>query len=54
MGQVITEMKKFQTSDYLFDRNEVLQEYLSKLLTLPEEMLIKHSQLCEQHTRDSN
>ena len=54
LGQVITELKRFQTSDYMFERNEVLQEYLTKLLTLPEEMLIKHSQLCEPNTRDSH
>jgi len=53
IGGVITEMKKFQLHDYVLERNEVMQEYLTKLLTLPEEMLVKHSQLCEPTQRQS-
>jgi len=53
IGGVVTELKRFQLADYVLERNDVLQEYLTKLLTLPEEMLFKHSQLCEPNQRES-
>ncbi len=53
IGSVVTEIKKFQACDFVLERNDVLQGYLTKLLTLPEEMLVKHSQLCEANQRES-
>lgn len=47
MGNVILQVRQFQQERYLFQYEPVVQDYLSKLLTLPEEMLSKHSLLCE-------
>jgi len=47
MGGVILQVRQFQQEPYQFQYEHVVQDYLSKLLTLPEEMLSKHSLLCE-------
>jgi len=47
LGDIIVQVKHFQESPYPFEFNDILQDYLNKLLTLPEEMLYKHSLLCE-------
>lgn len=55
LGSIILEVRTFQQQQrYSFARNEVLQEYLKKLLTLPEEMLFKHSLLCEPERKSNN
>jgi len=50
IAQIILEVKRFQTVPFAIDKDPVLAGYLSKLLTLPEEMLYKHSLLCETMT----
>jgi hypothetical protein len=47
IGQVITEMKRYQLSDYAFERNQLVSDYLTKLLVLPDETLYQHSLMCE-------
>lgn len=47
IGDVITQIKYFQSKSYGFTHDVLLQEYLLKISTLPEEMLYKHSLLCE-------
>jgi len=47
MGSVILQVRQFQQERYLFQYETVVQDFLSKLNTLPEEMLSKHSYFCE-------
>jgi len=56
IGQLISELKKYQVTEFNFEINDALQIYLSKLVTLPEEMIIHHSLICEknQKNRDSS
>jgi len=47
IGDVLVAVRKWQLTPYTFEPNYVMREYLEKLLVLPEEMLYKHSILCE-------
>jgi hypothetical protein len=47
---LINQVRKYQISPYPFDHNEVLQDFLKKLLILPEELLYKHSLICEPNS----
>eukprot|EP01114_Cavostelium_apophysatum_P024062 TRINITY_DN928_c0_g1_i2.p1 TRINITY_DN928_c0_g1~~TRINITY_DN928_c0_g1_i2.p1 ORF type:complete len:460 (+),score=96.19 TRINITY_DN928_c0_g1_i2:146-1525(+) len=52
LGDVILQLKQFQDSSYNFVYDPILQDFLSKLQTLPEEMLVKHSLICEPSKHD--
>jgi len=52
LGDTILQVRQFQESVYQFQYDPVIQDFLSKLLTLPEEMLAKHSMLCEPSKLD--
>lgn len=47
------EAKRFQSVPFPIEKDTALINYLSKLLTLPEEMLYKHSLLCEPLTNNA-
>jgi hypothetical protein len=49
LGDVLTQIRRFQQYPYQIEPNWVMREYLEKLLVLPEEMLYKHSILCEHN-----
>lgn len=50
---LINQVRKYQLMPYPFDHNEVLQDFLKKLLILPEELLYKHSLICEPNSSAS-
>mmetsp|Transcript_637 Transcript_637/g.885 ORF Transcript_637/g.885 Transcript_637/m.885 type:complete len:501 (+) Transcript_637:242-1744(+) len=50
---LINQVRKYQLMPYPFDHNEVLQDFLKKLLILPEELLYKHSLICEPNSAAS-
>jgi hypothetical protein len=54
IGDVLVQLKKWQASGYFVEPNWVMREYLEKLLVLPEEMLYKHSILCEPNRPSSD
>eukprot|EP01119_Soliformovum_irregulare_P007287 TRINITY_DN19691_c0_g1_i1.p1 TRINITY_DN19691_c0_g1~~TRINITY_DN19691_c0_g1_i1.p1 ORF type:complete len:449 (-),score=103.72 TRINITY_DN19691_c0_g1_i1:103-1410(-) len=53
LGEILMQLKRFQLAPYASTRftdfkvHPVIREFLSKLVVLPEEMLYKHSLLCE-------
>lgn len=50
---LINQVRKYQVIAYPFDHNDVLQDFLKKLLILPEELLYKHSLICEPNSAAS-
>jgi len=49
LGTTFCDLKKFQTQAYPFEPNYLLQQYLLVVNNLTEEMLYKHSLLCENN-----
>lgn len=47
LGEIIAMIKQLQLIPYRYKHNERLQDFLQRTSPLPEEMLYKHSVLCE-------